>query len=177
MFCLRKSLIILEYLLGLGIHTCVCLLEKCVEIDLLKLIHNKLDLGLSLRMLGSEDGATILKGENRGIEGAVVSCIGDDLVLVKTDAGTEYGDVDHTVGNTDSGKGLRGNLAEALTGDERAALIFVSASFCKSHHEDTKENGEVILLALVTQLLLHVGKRDNVYVYSGTELAHFLGKL
>ena len=83
------------------------------------------------------------------LKSAVVSGVADNLALVKTDAGTEYGNINYAIGNADCRKSLRCNLTEALAGDERAALIVLGASLGKSHHKDTEKYGEVILLTLV----------------------------
>ena len=135
----------------------VCLLDEGVNVNLCKLAHYVVDARLSLGMSGSEDGTAILKGKDRGFEGAVAASLDNDLILIHADTGTEDGDVDDRVGDLDSGEGLGCNLTKALTGDEGVAMIIACDALGEAHHEDSEKNGEVILLTLIAQLLLYVG--------------------
>ena len=63
------------------------------EVELLLLGDDLIELGLGLGMAGSEDGAAILVGEDRGLKAADTARVGHDLLLVKTDAGAENGNV------------------------------------------------------------------------------------
>ena len=84
----------------------VCLLDEGVNVNLCKLAHYVVDARLSLGMSGSEDGTAILKGKDRGFEGAVAASLDNDLILIHADTGTEDGDVDDRVGDLDSGESL-----------------------------------------------------------------------
>ena len=98
--------------LDLGGHGGVRLVEECLDVKLCKLCHYLLDLGLRLGVLGGEDGAAVLVGQDRGIKGAVVARLNDNLILIKTDAGAEDGDVYDRVGNANCGEGLGCYLTE-----------------------------------------------------------------
>ena len=89
----------------------------------------------------------------------------NDLVFIKTDAGTEYGNVYYRVGNAECFKGLRSNLTEALTGYERTALVIARTALGKAHHKYAKKNGEILLLAIITKLLLDMGEGYYVNVH------------
>ena len=146
-----------ENQLYLSGHCGVGLVEECLNVELCELCHNLLDLGLGLGVLGGEDGAAVLVGQDRGIKGAVVARLNDYLIFVKSDAGAEDGDVYDRVGNADCGEGLRGYLTERLTRDERAAFVLAGATLCKAHHKDTEKESEEVLLTVVADLFLDMG--------------------
>ena len=71
------------------------------EVEFLLLGDDFWELGLGLGMSGSEDGATVLIGKDRGLKAADAARVGHDLFLVKSDAGTENGDVYRGVGDVE----------------------------------------------------------------------------
>ena len=79
--------------LDLGGHSSVGLVKECLNVELCKLGHNLLDLGLGLGVLGGKYGAAVLIGQDRGIERTVVARLDNDLVLIKADTGAEHGDI------------------------------------------------------------------------------------
>ena len=101
-----KLLILRENELNLGSKSSVRLVKKSLKVYLLKLVHNVLYARLSFWMARSKDGAAILEGKNGGIERAVLSCLADDLALIKSDTWAEYGNVYRRIGNAYRGKSL-----------------------------------------------------------------------
>ena len=111
-----------------------------------------------------KDGAAVLVRKNRGFKRSVAASLYDYLVLIKSDAGAEYGNIDYRIGNSDRRKGLRCNLTETLSRDKRTALILSRAPLGKTHHKDTEKKGEVVLLAFISDLFLNVSEGDHVDV-------------
>ena len=128
-------------------------------------------------MTGGEYRTAILVGQNRGIKGAVVARVNYDFILIKSDTRTENRHIYDRVGDLDCRKCLRGNLTETLTRDKRVALIFLCTTLGKAHHKDTEKYREVILLALIAQLLLNMRQGYYVNVDTRAELTHLLRKL
>lgn len=56
---------------------------------------------------------------------------------------------------------LAGDLSEALSGDQRAALVFRSDPRGDLHHKAAHDEGKIILRTVQADLLLNLGKTDH----------------
>ena len=118
-------------------------------------------MGAGLGMAGGEHGAAVLIGQNGGFKRADVPGDADDLLLVHADNGPQHRQVRHVAADGQGIHGLAGHLAQALTGDQGAAVQVLGQGVRQAHHEPAHNQGEVILRAIAADLLLDLGKGDN----------------
>ena len=114
-------------------------------------------------MLGGEDGAAVLIGENGGFQRADFPGNGDDFLFVHTDQGHENRHIHHGTGDGHGLHGLRGHLAQVFAGDESAAAVFPGKALGDLHHKPPHDQGEVFLGAVVPDGLLNLRKGDDVH--------------
>ena len=116
-------------------------------------------------MARGEDGAAILIGEDGEVEGVDPARNGDNLTLVHPDQRTEHRHRSRVVRGGDGLQGLARHLTETLAGDERGAALDLRDAFRDAHHEPANQDGEIILRALVENLLLHAreGNRNHIH--------------
>ena len=156
-----------------GFKRCKSFVLQGLYVYLFFLTFNLPKLGTGARMTGGEYGAAILIGKNGGFKRIDLAGDADDLFLIHTDAGTEYGARNDTVGNAERLHGLACYLTKAFAGDECVASEFFCGAFGKAHHEATEEESEVIFLTAVAKDLLDLGDGDDVNV----DIACVSGKL
>ena len=162
--------------LGFARHALPRFLDERIEIELCYLRHNGINTRLGLGVSWGKDCTAILIRQNRGFKGAVFSRFYDYLVFIKTYTRTEYGNIHNRIGDLYRRKRLRCNLAKAFAGDERVAVEAARRTLGKSHHKYAENEGEIILIAPIANLLLNMRERYNVYVNARAIAAHFFGK-
>ena len=117
-------------------------------------------------MSGSEYGAAVLVGKDRGIEGPDFSCRGDNLLLVEAYAGSEHRYGGDGVGDRQRLHRLRGDLTHRFSGDQRSAVCFRRQLRGDPHHVSAQEDGEILLGAVAGDLLLDLGERYDMQPYA-----------
>ena len=118
-------------------------------------------MGAGFGMAGGEHGAAVLVGQDGGLKGADVTGDADDLLLVHADHRPQNGQVRHVAADGQGVHGLAGHLAQALAGDQGAAVQVLGQGVRQAHHEPAHNQGEMILRAIAANLLLNLGKGDN----------------
>ena len=110
-----------------------------------------------------ENGTAILIREHRCIKSPEFSRKRDYLFLIHAYERLENRHGDHRLCGSHRLHGLRGDLAEILSGNYRLGSVIVCYTLRDPHHEPSHNEGEILLRALFAYLLLNAGKGYYFY--------------
>ena len=97
--------------------------------------------GLCDRMFGHEDRTAVLIGEDGSLIGPDLLGDRDDLLLIKTDQGTEDRQGAYFIGDAQGGQGLGSDLTDALAGDQAQAFAPLRQQLGDPHHIAAHDDG------------------------------------
>ena len=115
-------------------------------------------------MFGHEDRTAVLIGEDGSLIGPDLLGDRDDLLLIKTDQGTEDRQGAYFIGDAQGGQGLGSDLTDALAGDQAQAFAPLRQQLGDPHHIAAHDDGQLVMGTFLIYIELDLCKVDVMQV-------------